>query len=431
MTATAARTSLLLSLLFLVVYGSCNWITAQRTDVGTWYFEWERYIPFVPLMIIPYMSIDLFFVAAPFLCRDTRELRTFAQRISLAIVVAGICFLVFPLRFAFERPATTGSGWLGTLFDIFRGLDQPYNLFPSLHIALRTILADLYARHSRGLGYILVQVWFSLIGLSTVFTYQHHIVDVLGGFVLAGGCFYFLAATPMRLPVVRNPRVGAYYGLGTVLMLGLAMVSWPWGGLLLWPAGALSIVMTAYFGVGPGIYRKSAGRLPLSTWVLLGPVLMGQHLSLRYYRRQCRPWDEVVPGVLIERTLSNAEACEAIRRGVTAVLDLTAEFSEAVPFLCTTYRNLPILDLTAPTMKQLQDAVRFITVQAACGTVYVHCKIGYSRSAAVVGAYLLASGHATSIAQALERLRQARPSIIVRPEVCEAFQIFVQTSLGS
>jgi len=425
-TAAAARTSLLLSLLFLVVYGSCNWITTQRTDVGTWYFAWERHIPFVPLMIIPYMSIDLFFVAAPFLCRDAQELRTFTRRVSLAIVVAGICFLILPLRFAFERPMTTG--WLGTLFNAFRSLDQPYNLFPSLHIALRTLLADLYARHSRGLGYILLQVWFSLIGLSTVFTYQHHIVDVLGGFVLAVGCRYCLPATPMRFPVVRNPRVGAYYGLGTVLMLGLTVVTWPWGGLLLWPAGALSIVTAAYHGVGPGIFRKSAGQLPLSTWLLLGPVLMGQHLSLWYYRQQCRPWDEVVPGVLIGRTLSNAEASEAIRRGVTAVLDLTAEFSEALPFLCTTYRHLPILDLTAPTMEQLHDAVRFITAQAANGTVYVHCKIGYSRSAAAVGAYLLASGQATTVANVVERLRQARPSIIVRPEVWEALHTFARTS---
>ena len=41
-------------------------------DVGTWVFAWERLIPFVPLMIVPYMSIDLFFVAAPFLCTDAR-----------------------------------------------------------------------------------------------------------------------------------------------------------------------------------------------------------------------------------------------------------------------------------------------------------------------------------------------------------------------
>ena len=65
----AAMTSAVLSALFVVVYGGCSWITSHRTDVGTWYYAWERYMPFVPLLIIPYMSIDLFFAGGPFLGR--------------------------------------------------------------------------------------------------------------------------------------------------------------------------------------------------------------------------------------------------------------------------------------------------------------------------------------------------------------------------
>ena len=49
-------------------------------------------------------------------------------------------------------------------------MEYPHNLFPSLHIALRMILADIYARHTRGVVRVLVHVWFSLIGLSTVLT---------------------------------------------------------------------------------------------------------------------------------------------------------------------------------------------------------------------------------------------------------------------
>src|ERR1043166_9991907 len=64
-----------LSILFLVIYGGCNWITAQRIEIGSIYFQWERNIPFVPLLILPYMSIDLFFIAAPFLCRTTDALK--------------------------------------------------------------------------------------------------------------------------------------------------------------------------------------------------------------------------------------------------------------------------------------------------------------------------------------------------------------------
>src|SRR6266481_2329698 len=143
-----------LSILFLVVYSGCNWITARRAGVGTFYFEWERGIPFVPFLILPYMSIDLFFIAAPFLCRTNEQLRVFSQRVTAAILVAGICFLLFPLRFAFPRPHS--DGWIGALFDWFRAIDAPYNLFPSLHAALLLFLIDAYARHLRGLVRIVV-----------------------------------------------------------------------------------------------------------------------------------------------------------------------------------------------------------------------------------------------------------------------------------
>jgi protein-tyrosine phosphatase len=422
MRIAAARTSLLLSVLFLVIYCGANWITSRRTDVGTWYSEWELAIPFVPLMIVPYMSIDLFFVAAPFLCSGERELRTLSKRVSFAIVAAGICFLLLPLHTAFEKPEV--EGWLGAVFQGFLGLDKPYNLVPSLHITLRAILVDLYARHTRGLVRGAVHVWFCLIGFSTVLTHQHHIVDVLGGFVLAGFCFYLFREAINTLPGTRNLRIALYYGLGAVAALALAWATWPWGSLLLWPAVGTGIVTTAYCGLGPGIYRKSAGLLPLSTRFVLGPLLLGQYASLLYYRRQCRPWDEVAPGLLMGRRLSDYEATEAVRQGVTAVLDLTAEFSEAAPFRAMNYRNLPILDLTAPTPEQMREAAQFIGQEIATGKVYVHCKIGYSRSAAIVGGYLLASRKAATAQEAVEHLRKVRPSIIVRTEAIEALRTF-------
>jgi len=418
----AARASIGLSVFFLVVYGACNWVTAQRADVGTWYFEWERRIPFLAFMILPYMSIDLFFVAGPFLCGSREELRTLARRIVLAIVAGGACFLLLPLRFAFERPAA--AGWLGAIFDTFRTLDQPHNLVPSLHITLLTILIDLYMRHTAGLIRAALLVWFGLVGLSTVFTYQHHVIDVVGGLALVVVCFWAVPETVPVAPVVPNPRVGGRYLAGAVIVGLLALAGWRWTVPLLWPAASLAIVGIAYFGAGPGIFRKAGGRLPLSTRVLLGPCLVGQHLSLLYYRRQCRPWDEVTPGVLIGRRLSDAEAAAAVRAGVTAVLDLTAEFSEASPFLRLPYCNVPILDLTAPTPDQLRATVAFIAQHAATGTVYVHCKIGYSRSAAAVGAHLLAAGQAGTVGDAEARLRRARPSIVIRPEVMDALRRF-------
>ena len=177
-----------LSILFLVVYGGCNWITAHRSDVGVFYFDWERGIPFVPFMILPYLSIDLFFVAAPFLLRSERELKVFAARIATAIIVAGIFFLAWPLRFAFPRPYA--GGWTGALFDWFLRVDAPYNLFPSLHAALWLLLVRVYARHLRGVMWWAAMIWFAAMALSPLLTHQHHVIDILGGLLLGAGCSF-------------------------------------------------------------------------------------------------------------------------------------------------------------------------------------------------------------------------------------------------
>jgi len=428
----AAATSALLSLLFVVVYGATNWFTSRRPDVATWYFAWElAVIPFVPLLMVPYMSIDLFFVAAPFLCRDDRERRVFARRVVFAILVATVFFLLLPLRPAWPaRPHV--PGWFGDFVEASCTapflMEYPHNLFPSLHIALCTILADLYGRHTRGAVRVVSHVWFSLIGFSTLLTWQHHLVDIAGGFALAGFAFYFFRETETQRSSVTNVRVGCCYATGAVLVLALVPVVWPWSLFLLWPAAGLGIATSAYFGIGPGAYRKADGCLPLSARFVLAPVLLGQYLSLLYYRRQCRAWDEVTPGVLLGRTLTEGEAVAAVTQGVTAVLDLTAEFTEAAAFRAVKYHNLPILDLTAPTQDQLHEAVAFIAAEVATGTVYLHCKIGYSRSAAVAGAYLLAVGEAATAEEAVAWLRKVRRSIIVRPEVLEALRVFARTT---
>src|SRR5690606_38208636 len=130
------------SLLFFLIYGGSNWITSQRSDVGTWRYDWEQWIPFVPLMIVPYMSIDLFFFAAPLVARDRESRRLLAMRCVVAMALAAVVWLAMPLRLAVDRPHA--PGWLGAIYNQFTALDKPYNLCPSLHIGLRTILAEFY-----------------------------------------------------------------------------------------------------------------------------------------------------------------------------------------------------------------------------------------------------------------------------------------------
>ena len=412
--AAALGAATLTSLLFVVVYNVCNQLTHLRSDTTVWAFEWERLWPVVPVMIVPYWSIDLLFVLAPFLCRTREELAVHRQRIVFVIIGGALGFLLIPLRFAFARPEVDGvfAPWFAALYTF----DFPHNLFPSLHIALRTLLADFYVRHSGGAGRWLVHAWFSLIGVSTLLTWQHHLVDVLGGFWLAGIALHLFRFDAPAPPRARNWTVAVLYGVGAIACAQLARIAWPWTFILVWPAFALGTAAYGYAGHG-SIYLKVQGRLTPATKLLFAPLLAGQWISWWYYRRQSARWSQLTPRVWLGPVLRENEAGAAVAAGVTAVLDLTVEFSRPRAFDVVRYLNLPVLDLTAPTQAQLAEANAFIERESADGITFIHCKAGYSRTAGVAASWLLASGRATDPGDAFDQLIEVRPSIVIRPEI--------------
>ena len=62
--------------------------------------------------------------------------------------------------------------------------DPPYNCFPSLHVAHSFVSALACWRVHRGVG-IAATFCAALVGLSTLYTKQHYILDVLAGILLA------------------------------------------------------------------------------------------------------------------------------------------------------------------------------------------------------------------------------------------------------
>ena len=419
---------LLLGPLFFASYGFANWLTAQREDVGSLVFAWESAMPLWPWSIVPYWSIDLLYGLSFLLPATRREMDRHALRLLTAQVICVACFLLWPLRFTFERPEL--EGFFGWMFDVLMGFDKPFNQAPSLHIALLVVIWVMFARHTRGLMLRgLLHGWMALIGLSVLTTWQHHFIDVPTG-ALAGWLCVWLWPIEGRSPLqqlrlAREPqrwRLALRYGLGSAICAALAVNlggAWLW---LLWPCVSLLLVALNYALFGAAGFQKHAdGSLgSASTW-LLAPYLLGAWINSRLWTRRHPQADQVVEGIWLGRVPSAREAAP-----FAAVLDLSAELPVHLPG--KTYRNLPLLDLIAPDSEACRQGAELIEQLRQQGPLLVCCALGYSRSATLVAAWLLCSGRANSVEQAVEIIRSARPGIVLGDAQRKALQGLLQPS---
>ena len=401
---------------FFIAYGFCNWFTAQRADTGTWYWEWEKRVPFVPELIVPYWSLDLLFIGAFFLPRTRAELSLLGTRVFALITLSCVCFLLWPLRFDLPRPMPTG--WTEPWFRLLHANDLPYNLAPSAHIGLRCLFWITYGRHLRGWLRSAMRWWFILIGVSTLLVWQHHLMDVVTGFLMA----YAIVALLPECDAQPGPRgwvgtrsassrrLARRYGAGALVctLAALPGGGWLWFG---WPAIALALTALGYATANPRWLQKCSGTpTPAAEWILLPVTLLARVWQMRWLRRQ-PAWREVAPGVFFGRQLTDSEARVFLARHPSlAVIDLTAESKEAAPFReQARYFPLPVLDLTEPSAATCEQACTIIREQLPRGPVFIHCLLGLGRSAHIAAAWLLASGRCAEAEDAVKAIRALDP----------------------
>jgi membrane-associated phospholipid phosphatase len=165
-----------------LVYHGANRLTELRSCRVRVHWDVERATPFVPPLILAYLSMDLVFVPAPFILRSRRELEALALSLAAVTAVAGISFLLFPAELAYPR---CDPGAWSPLFAFAREVALPYNLVPSLHVAMSCLCLAAYAARCGVAGKALLGTWAAAIALSTLCTHQHHLLDVITGLVLA------------------------------------------------------------------------------------------------------------------------------------------------------------------------------------------------------------------------------------------------------
>lgn len=175
------------TLWFALVYGGADWLTGRRSLRVPVHLPFELGLPFVPWAAWAYMSIYGLFLIAPFVLRSRREIGALAAALAAVTGVAGLGFLLLPSELAWPEPYRGAAGASGASAAVFRAADAinlRYNLLPSLHVALSVACAGAMAPRARGAGRALLWAWAAAIALSTLLTHQHHLLDVVTGWLL-------------------------------------------------------------------------------------------------------------------------------------------------------------------------------------------------------------------------------------------------------
>jgi len=173
----------LAAIAFPLIYGVCNYLASQNSDFYHAYFDWELSLPLIPWMIYPYMSLNALFLVAAFILKE-KAVKAYCLSLVISLGVAAIIFYFFPGQLGFTRPE-----YVAGYNDIFQGMyniDKPHNLFPSLHVTYSSLSAMSMIQQAKSKLFASIMiVWIILISLSVILVHQHHIIDIILGFILA------------------------------------------------------------------------------------------------------------------------------------------------------------------------------------------------------------------------------------------------------
>lgn len=179
----------------------------------------DQYIPLVPAFVLPYvlwypfLAVGMFYLA----WRDRPGFFRLMTTAHLALVFSYVVYFFF--QSTMPRPELVSTDIFSLLLKGIWAADQPYNCLPSIHV-LWCILISLAIQESASApkGHRLLFHLTSLtIILSTLFTKQHGLLDVLAALALGSGIFYAVTYGRLAEVIVAWVRRGyrkIYYRAG-------------------------------------------------------------------------------------------------------------------------------------------------------------------------------------------------------------------------
>lgn len=336
-------------LIFIFFYKAAGIYASNLESVPSFYFPWEKNIPFIPWLVIPYMSSGIFFVIIFLLCKTKESLWILVKQINSITIISSISFFLFPLKFAFEKPEIKNS-FLSIFFQFLERMDNSFNQCPSLHISYAVLFVIVFQKEIKSKIKYIFHIWFLLMGLSTVFIYQHHIIDIIFALLLTIFILFIFSEKVNE----RNKKIGFIYFLLSFLLFSTGIIFFYWSMILFFPSLTFFLIGKAY---------------------------------------EENPWKEIAPDIFIGSKLNGTQVKEFISDKKIIIIDLSAEAEENMLLKEKgEYYSFPLLDICNFNEEIFLSALNFILGEyknlGKNEKIYIHCLMGYSRSTALGIAFL-------------------------------------------
>ena len=178
--------------LWMVQYFIINGASQGRRPRLNSRLAFDGVVPFVPGLIVVYLSTYVFGLLPFLLISDTRWFMATAAAYAAIALVSSTIHVRYPSQIERCEIAEDRSfaWWLITWFQ---GLCKPYGNFPSTHVAFCVVVVSTgFALGGPALGGLFL-AWAALIAWSTLATRQHYLLDILAGTALGIGAAIMVA----------------------------------------------------------------------------------------------------------------------------------------------------------------------------------------------------------------------------------------------
>jgi hypothetical protein len=173
----------------------------------------DNSIPYIKIFIIPYILWYLF-IPIVFIILYTYDKKVYYKTMLVYIIGYIISCSIFILyQTTVPRTILTGSDIFTEIISLIRFNDKPLNCLPSLHVFTCYIMIKAIGKSNLGSikNKIIISIISYTIILSTLFTKQHAILDVLAGIVLGEALIYIINKSEGKLYLLRNKKPFIYF----------------------------------------------------------------------------------------------------------------------------------------------------------------------------------------------------------------------------